>query len=589
MLSFFRRGGGLAQVIIGTIVILIVVVFVVEFRQGGRAQGKVSLECAVKVFDYCADAKEYDATRALIEPPGADPKWVRQQRLDRYALEGLAERELLVREAKRLGVHVGESALDEELGKGRARASLPVANARELSGRLGLCRVTDGRSGQCLPGADLGIRLLRVKNSKTDQFDYKVYERTIRVTTNRGAREFREMQQRELIAERLRQLVREPVRISEDLAYRLYQREHNRAVARVVSSKRDWFARYAVRLSDKQVADWAAGNESQVKDVWEQQKERFVAGCPLVSEIFVAIQSDATEPEQEASKKKLSAAVNRLAAGADFEEIARDISELDSAATGGLVGCFDAKRHNEEDAKKLLAALEGLKPGTATPAIETPRGYYILKLHGQLPEAQREEAGHMQIARELAVRFQADGLARQFADELLGKLKLGADPEVATKELVAAYLAKRPAAPGAKPVKVEPDSPLGAEAAPSCPRVEDTAPFTIVSNPVPNAQPSAAVASKLFELEKPSSVLPSPVETLDGFAVVVLKEKTLAKRADFDRDKAELISRLRDAKADDALAAYVARLRAQASDRIKISQALLAENEKKNAPSDSEE
>jgi peptidyl-prolyl cis-trans isomerase D len=232
MLSFFRRGGGIAQVIIGSIVVLIIVVFVVEFRQGGRAQGRVNLECAVKVFDYCADSKEYDAVRALIEPPGADPKWVRQQRLDRYAIEGLVERELLVREAKRLGLSVGDQAVDDELGKGRARASLPVADARELSGRLGLCRLTDGRSGRCLPGADVGIRLLRVKSSKTERFDYKVYERTIRVTTNRGAKEFREMQQRELIAERLRQLVRGAVRVSEDLAYRLYQREHSRAAFR---------------------------------------------------------------------------------------------------------------------------------------------------------------------------------------------------------------------------------------------------------------------------------------------------------------------------------------------------------------------
>jgi parvulin-like peptidyl-prolyl isomerase len=303
----------------------------------------------------------------------------------------------------------------------------------------------------------------------------------------------------------------------------------------------------------------------------------------------VAIQSDATEPEQEASKKKLAVAVNRLANGADFAEIARETSELDSAMTGGQVGCFDAKRHGEEDAKKLLAALEGLKPGTATPAIETPRGYYVLKLHGHLEEARREETGRMQIARDLAVRFQADGLAKQFADDLLAKLKAGAESELATEVLVAAYLAKRPAPVAAKPRKAGEESPLGAQAAPSCPRVGDTAPFTIVSNPVPNALPSAAVAPKLFELEKPGSVLPGPVETLDGLAVVVLKEKTLAKRADFDRAKADLIDRLRDAKADDALAAYLARLRAGAGERIKINQALLVENEAKNAPSDSEE
>jgi parvulin-like peptidyl-prolyl isomerase len=584
MLSFFRRGGGIAQVIMGAVVVTIIVVFVVEFRQGGRAQGKVNLECAVKVMSYCADLKEFQASEALVVPPGADPKWIRQQRIDRYVLEGLEERELLHAEAVRLGIEVSEQELDNELEKGRMHVSLPVADARTLSGRLGLCRVADARDPACIPGAEPGIRLLRVKNSKTDEFDYKVYERTIRVTTNRGAREFKEMQHRELVAERVRQLVRVPVRVSEQVAWEVFQRENTKAVALMVPVRRVWFARYAVDLSDKAVDEWAKGNESEVNQAWDQQKDGWKADCPLVSELLVSLPEEASDQEKEARKSRLTEVAKALEAGADFAMVARQTSELDSALAGGGPSCFDPKHYGDEDGKKLAAVLEGLKQGSVTPAIETTRGYYLLKYHGKLEESARERTAKRQIARDLAVRFKADGLTKQFADQLLAKVKAGGKLDEATKELVASTLAQANGAAKAGKKAAAGALPSGADL-PSAPKAEETRPFTVVSSPVPNTAPGVQVAPQLFALE-PGSPLPTPVETMEGFAVLVLKDKTAAKRADFDQKKADLIGRLRDLKADDALVSYVRRLRTAAGERIKIDKRLLEENEKKNAPTE---
>jgi peptidyl-prolyl cis-trans isomerase D len=581
MLSFFRRGGGIAQVIMGAVVVTIIVVFVVEFRQGGRAQGKVNLECAVKVFSYCSDLKEFQASEALVIPAGADPKWIRQQHIDRYVLDGLVERELLVAEAKRLGIDVSESELDNELEKGRMHASLPVADARSLSGRMGLCRVADARDPACIPGTQLGIRLLRVKSSKTDEFDYKVYERTIRVTTNRGAREFKEMQHRELMAERVRQLVRLPVRVAEPEAWEVFQRENSRAVALVAQVRRVWFARYVVDLSDKLVDEWASGNESEINQAWDQQKESWKADCPLVSELLVSVPDEASEQEKEARKTRLTQAVKALEGGADFAQVARQTSELESAITGGGPSCFDPKHYAGDDGKKLAAVLEGLKPGTVTPAIETARGYYVLKFHGPLADSSRERAGKHQIARELAMRFKADGMAKQFAEQLVSKVKAGAKLEDATKELVASALA------GAAPAKARKQGGAAAlpaaDETPLAPQVDETHPFTIVSNPLPNANLGVQVAAQIFALDGPGSVLPTPAETVDGFAVLVLKEKKLAQRAEFEKKKVDLMARLRDLKADDVLASYVTRLRSAASERIKVDKRLFEENEKKNA------
>jgi peptidyl-prolyl cis-trans isomerase D len=437
----------------------------------------------------------------------------------------------------------------------------------------------------CIPGAEPGLRLLRVKSSKTDEFDYKVYERTIRVTTNRGAREFKEMQHRELIAERLRALVRAPVRVAEQEAWEVFQRENTKAVALMVQVRRVWFARYVADLSSKAVDDWAAGNESEVNQAWDQQKDSWKADCPLVSELLLSVPDEATDQEKEARKDRLAQVVKVLEAGGDFAEIARQTSELDSALAGGGPSCFDPKHYGEDDGKKLGAVLEGLKPGSVAPAIETARGFYLLKLHGRLAEADREHTAKHQIARDLAVRFKADGLAKQFADQLLGKVRAGAKLDEATKELVTSALAQRNAARKAPKQEAAGALPAGGDA-PIAPKVEETHPFTIVSNPVPNTGSGVHVAPLVFALEQPGSAVATPIETHEGYAVVVLKEKTAAKRADFEQKKADMMGRLRDLKADDVLAAYVKRLRTAAGERIKIDKRLLEENEKKNAPSE---
>ncbi|MFC1641235.1 peptidylprolyl isomerase [Myxococcota bacterium] len=601
MLDFFRRGGGIAQLVIGAVVVMIIVVFVVEFRQGGRAQGRVSLECALKVHGYCVDTKEYQAAQALVVPPGADPKWIRQQRLDRYVMEGLIERELLHAEADRTGLNLGEKELNDELELGRMRVSLPVNQARSLSGRLGLCRVTDSRNPQCVPGTDLGVRLLRVKSSKTDRFDYKIYERTIRIATNRSAREFKEMQHRELVADRIRQLVRQRIRVSDGEAFLVYRREHTQATARIVQLRRGWFARHAVGSSDRLVNDWASANEDPIKEVWDKEKEDYTAGCSLVSEIFLARKAPVTDEEQENVKSKVTQAAERLAAGEDFALVARQLSERDSAVVGGEAGCFQPKRYGDEDGKKLAEALQGMDPGTVTPVIETERGYYLFRLQGALVPGEEEETGRRAIARRLFVRFRADGLVTQFAEELLAKVKAGARLEEATSQLVTEYLAEgptstarrtgilrsKPGAPGSAPAmpalgkKPAASGPVPDADAVDSPRVDETRPFTIVGTPILGAKPSSQAAAKLFEL-KSGQLLEAPIETYDGLAVAELKGKTLAKREAFEQTKRELIARMEDLKADDALANYVARLRAAAGERIEIDPKMLEESQKEN-------
>src|SRR4051812_36583572 len=107
MLSLFR-GGGLSNAIVGGIASAVIIVFALEFR-AGRSGSTASLkkQCAVEFHGECVDSKDYFAAYYLLTR-GLEPKAARQLGLRKKALDGLAERELLVADAARLGVGVSE-------------------------------------------------------------------------------------------------------------------------------------------------------------------------------------------------------------------------------------------------------------------------------------------------------------------------------------------------------------------------------------------------------------------------------------------------------------------------------------------------
>src|SRR5687768_7594744 len=123
MLTVFRKGG-VAQLVVGAVAVTIIIVFALEFRPGRNVAGQLSEQCAVQVYDECIDQKEFMASYGLIVPYGASPKMVKQLGLRRHILDGLVERELLVAEARRLGIGISPTAVDDELATGRFRVSL---------------------------------------------------------------------------------------------------------------------------------------------------------------------------------------------------------------------------------------------------------------------------------------------------------------------------------------------------------------------------------------------------------------------------------------------------------------------------------
>jgi parvulin-like peptidyl-prolyl isomerase len=562
MMSFTQ--GVVGKTILASIVTLIIVVFVIQFRTGsGSSTASLQRECVVELGGECLDAKDYFSAYGLIAR-GASPKASRQFSLKRRTLDGLAERELLYAEAKRLGLGASDEVLDQELSAGRAHVSLPAADLDELAVTLGLCRLEGGR--MCEPGTPKGIRQLRVRRTAEEPFDYKLYEREIRILANRGPKEFRATQEKELVAERLRSLVRSRARVSEAEALSVYERGRSRAVVRSVVIEASWFGKYAVDTSAAAVERWAGTHGVDVDAAWKAGQQGFTAGCPVVREITLELSPFSGDTEKTALRERLKTLRERIEKGEAFDAVAREASNAPTAAFGGLVGCLNAGYGPGADV--LVAAAGKLSTGAMSDVLETPGGLHLLKLEGKLDASALERDGKAQVTRALYLAAAQRDAASAFAAEVINQTKAGGKLEEVTRALTdeLARRGKKSEKPAAG--KDTPDVP--ALLAQDRPRFEISAPFTISGNPLPDVRPREPLAARAFELDKPDAVADRPVETETGLVVLQLKEKTPVSKEDFEKERYALMRVLTDAKASEALTRYVADLRRAAGNKLKV-------------------
>src|SRR5688572_18287884 len=110
MLSTLRRGGAI-QALMGGIVLVIIASFAFEFR--GRGLNSSS-ECALEVHKHCVMPRDFNTAFHLAVPPNLQPKQIKQYGFHKLVMDGLVERELLKREAEKLGVSISEEQVDDE-------------------------------------------------------------------------------------------------------------------------------------------------------------------------------------------------------------------------------------------------------------------------------------------------------------------------------------------------------------------------------------------------------------------------------------------------------------------------------------------
>lgn len=570
MLKVLRQGGT-GQVLMGAIVFAIIAVFILEFRQTARMQtGSLKRECAVSIAGGCVTPKDYYAEFGLVVPRGLSAKQVKAYGLRQKVLDGIIERELLVDEAHRLGLSIEEEAVKKELRQGRAHVSLPAAGSLRLGYMLDLVSADESGISRDM------VRELPILNAKTNEVDDDLYTRVVRSMTNRSPKEFLKMQQREVLAARLRDLVRARVRVSEDEAFDAFARDKSKAVVRFVRLDAEWFGRWGVDSSDEAVDKWASEHKSEVDEAWKTEGAKWKADCLLASEIVATFREGVTEAQKSLLKDKMDRARARLDAGAAFEDAAKEFSDGPTGMTGGQIGCLTKEAYGE-DADVLAKTAEGLSPDAASPVVETKSGYHIVRATGHLAASDVESHGRRAVARPLAVRAAALATMSDVGRRLIAAVKGGARLDDTMQALAPELVKANTKAADGKKGEAAGDEQPPALRDSRAPRAEVSAPFNQDGDPIPGTFGASALSRISFDLAKPDDVHPEPIAIPGGLVVLQLKEKTAATREDFAKEKGDVVKRLAIAKQSDALTRYVARLRQSKQDKIQVNERILEE------------
>jgi peptidyl-prolyl cis-trans isomerase D len=588
----------LSSVLGAAAVIAIAVVFILQFRPASNAaRTDAGPTCAVEVHGTCAvDAGQFWAAYRLIAG-NADPAKLKAMGMRRKVADGLLEQWVLNQDAKRLGVSISEGDINDDVFKGRAHVSLPAQDIAQLGYNLQL----QGRRGELGPDT---VREIPVKGPKGKHFEQKIYEKNVRSFTRLSPEDFRAFQRNELVAARMRDLIRARVRVSEAEAFDQYSRDKSTATLDYIRFDRRFYADLVVDMSQKAIDAWAESHKEDVDKTWEGRKAQILPECRSVREIVVKLDGiTASEEEKTKAKAKIDRAKERLAKGEDFTDVARSMSDGATASRGGEVGCLLKGKAPKplEDAANALAA------GKVSDVVTLETGLYLIKLDQIAKDADAEKVGRAQTAKELYLTQEAERITLESAKKVAAAVKGGKSLKDALDQHLAELAKAKPAEEkkdkkaddkkkadkdkkkGDEKAEEKKDedarAPVTLENHPSRPTVETTLPFNVSGEPIPGAHAASDLTKIAFGLEKPGDSNGDVVNYEFGYLTIALKEKTPASREAWDKDREYYIGSMRAYKQNDALIAYVKRLQAAMASDAKYTKDLV--EEPKGRPEDS--
>jgi peptidyl-prolyl cis-trans isomerase D len=383
-----------------------------------------------------------------------------------------------------------------------------------------------------------------------------------------STKDFKASQESELIAARMRALIESQVRVSETEAFAQFSRDSSKAVARIAHVPRTWFTRFVTLPTPAQEQEFAKTGKEKLDAAWESSKAAYTTGCADISEIVVDL-SALTDDEKAAAKKQLQDTQAKLTSAEDFAMAARSLSSAPSAANGGRVGCFSPE--SDADLAQVQEAIANLSVGKVSTLIVSDTSARLVRLNGKLAQTDLESTARQIALERLTAEDLAQAQVTAFAAQLLSTAQKGTGLEQAVQDQINSLLANSLA-----PKQYQAALQKKALSVDDRPKVEISGSFPITGNPLSTAT-AGSPAAQIFALQKPDDVLPAPVATEDGLAIVQLKEKTPATREDFESHKAQIVRELRLRKQADTLISYVKRLRDEAEGQIHIDPRYVAE------------
>jgi peptidyl-prolyl cis-trans isomerase D len=414
----------------------------------------------------------------------------KRARLKETVMDLLIDRELLAQEAERLGYVVTDEEVEDL-----------IADAKMMS---------------------LGYPRPLPQLQKEGKFSYDAFKAFVQFELGITPKTFIEQQKKELLAARMRDLLRSSVSVSPEEVKSDFLRKGRQVNLEYVRFAPERY-KSDIAPTDAEMADYAAKNEAKLKAAYEEHKFLYENAPKKLHLRQILVKGD---------EKKAAALRARIDKGESFAKVAKDASQDEATRDrGGDLG-WRAKGTTPlpaEAEEKVFAAKEGTVVGPQ----KTDTGYYITKVEGAREGTVTFEQAKLELAEGKLREERAKARAMADADAALAKAK--ATPGKPLKELY----------PGASEDKSDKSEAKHEEAGP---RAEETGLFAARSSRdgliVEGIGPSNALAKAAFGLTT-DAPLAGPFDVAGSYYVIRLKERKDPDLAELEKKKLDL---MRDAE-----------------------------------------
>ena len=529
MLEVLRKNS--RNVIIYVLFGVIIAVFIINFGPGSRgcSPGNGAATYAARVAGSTLSEQDFRFAYIALTRGQVPSQLAQDRRLKEFVMDKLIERELLAQEAERLGFDVSTKEVEDMIADGRMMV-------------MGIPRRVDSYV------------------FKDGKFDYERFKMVSQNQLGVTVVRFVEIEQRELLADRMRELMRMSSKVSPDEVKAEFESKGLQINLE--------YARFSPRRFEDDAEVTPAEIDAYVKAHGDELKKAYDERAFLYKKVDkqaklrhvrVELAKDAPLDQIAAAKKQIDAAAAKLKSGASFTDVAKQFSSDEhDKKRGGLVGW--RKRNFTGLGEALDQKVFAAKKGDVIGPDKTDRGYELVLVEdfreGDVPL----EVAQREMAEDKVHEERAKLKARGEADAVLARVKKG--------EKLESILPKE--APEDKAEK----NPLARLT--EAPKLQETGLFSRHGEMVQDIGVSKELAKKAFEL-KPGE-LGGPYEVGGGYVVVRVKEHKDPDMSDFDKRKAELLREYERTKYAEVLDNWSKQRCVEARDdgHIKVNEEVLA-------------
>lgn len=156
--------------------------------------------------------------------------------------------------------------------------------------------------------------------------------------------------------------------------------------------------------------------EEEAREDYEENPELFGHQERIrLRHIFRRVDRDAPAEQRAAARREMEQVRQRILDGASFEDLARELSDSETAVHGGLIGVLDYGKLGEP----LDSLVWSLEEGEISRVVSTPVGFHVFRLDDRIPpERTPYEEARTRIVRRLT-RLETERVHRELLAELL--------------------------------------------------------------------------------------------------------------------------------------------------------------------------